>query len=816
MAKVNCYHCGLDVVGARIIAFDGKEFCCNGCRTVYEIFSSNNLGNYYALGDFPGATPSQDESKFDFLDNAAIVSKLLDFEEGQTSIASLNIPHIHCSSCIWILENLSKLQPAISSSQVNFHQKTVRIIFDNSRSSLKAIVFLLCRIGYEPYISLDQYGKSAKTVNRELTYKIAVAFFCFGNIMLLSFPEYFELDEYWLNRYKPFFRTLIFALALPSFVYSASGYYRAAWSAIRSKTLNIEIPIALGLVVMFARSVCDMLLDHGPGFFDSLASLVFFMLLGKMFQSKTYDFLNFERDYKSYFPVAVTRISPGGKEQSVPVYDVSRGDRLLLRNQELIPCDGILMSEAASIDYSFVSGEAIPSDKISGDKVFAGGRQCGATIEISVLEPVSQSYLTQLWDHAVFKQQSQTQTFTDTISRYFTPVLLLVAFAGFGFWIRTDTNTAFNVFTAVLIVACPCALALTGPFTLGNMLRIFGRNRLYLKSADVIEQLWAVDTVVFDKTGTITVAESARISFDGLPLSTDEKHLVSNVLRSSNHPLSRMLYRFLPEPVKMTVSDFCEVTGSGISGTANGRSVRIGSARFAGSHEEDSGLQTTVHLSIDGHHRGRFSFENEYRKDITTLFAGLARRFDIKILSGDKAGERAVLEQLLPAGSEIAFNQNPSQKLEFIRKLQQSGRRVMMVGDGLNDAGALAQADVGIAVSENVNVFSPACDGILDATRLNDLPRFLELSAKAKTVMTVSFVLSLLYNGIGLGFALTGKLEPPVAAVIMPLSTITIVAFVTICGNWFAKRTGVSAIPATGTENQPAMTNVMFYEAAAS
>jgi len=791
MSEQNCFHCGLVIPKNEEINFDEKKFCCTGCKTVYEIFSLNDLTCYYDFEKSPGATPQDIQGKYDFLENEAIISKVLEFNEGNTAIVSLNIPHIHCSSCIWILENLNRLQPGINTSQVNFPEKKVRITFNSETVSLKEIAYLLSSIGYEPYISLENYETGKNKIDRSLTYKLGVAFFCFGNIMLLSFPEYFEIKEFWLDSYKPFFRLLIFLLALPSFLYSASGYYVSAYHSIRTKMLNIDIPIALGIIVMFIRSSYDMLMDHGPGFFDSLASLVFFMLLGKMFQIKTYSFLSFERDFKSYFPIAVTRINSDLSEESVPIYDVLKGNRLLIRNQELIPVDGILISEKAEIDYSFVTGEAVPITKVSGDKVFAGGKQIGKVIEMEVLHSVSQSYLTQLWSNEIFQKKvdQKHKTITDKISRYFTPILLLIAFVGFGYWIFFDANTAFNVFTAVLIVACPCALALTAPFTFGNILRIMGKQKMYLKNALVIEQLAKVDTIVFDKTGTITTNKKSNIEYEGKKLSDQNYELIKNVLRGSNHPLSRMLYDFLPEYGRIKIAEFEEITGKGILAFADNKQVKIGSASFVESSVLDTSEieKTALHIKIDNEYYGKFVFQNQYRDGLEELFKTLSKDYDIKVLSGDNDGEKTNLEAILPQSTELIFNQKPEQKLEFIKKLQEAGKNVMMVGDGLNDAGALAQSNVGISVSENVNVFSPACDAILDAGEFSRLDYFLKLSHKSILIIKMSFILSLLYNVVGLAFAVTGNLLPLVAAIIMPLSTITIVSFVTIMSNYFSK-----------------------------
>ena len=789
MDTKNCFHCGLDIVETEEIIFDDKLFCCTGCKTVYEIFSLNDMTCYYDFEKSPGATPQDINGKYDFLDNESIVSKLLEFEENATAIVSLNIPHIHCSSCIWILENLQRLQKGISASQVNFPEKKVRITYQPEQVSLKEIVYLLSAIGYEPYISLENYEAGSNNVDRSLTYKLGVAFFCFGNIMLLSFPEYFEVKEYWLDQYRGFFRWLIFALSLPSFFYSASSYYVSAYKSIKSQMLNIDIPIALGIIVMFVRSTVDIIMDYGSGFFDSLTGLVFFMLLGKMFQIKTYSFLSFERDFKSYFPIAITRIQ-GNFEESIPVYDIQKGDRLLIRNQELIPVDGILISESAEIDYSFVTGEAIPITKKSGDKIFAGGKQIGKMIEMEVLYSVSQSYLTQLWSNDVFQKnvEQKHKTITDQISRYFTPILLLIAFSGFGYWIFKDVNTAFNVFTAVLIVACPCALALTAPFTFGNILRILGKKKFYLKNALVIEQLAKVDTIVFDKTGTITTNKKSNISFQGNPLSERDVVLIKNVLRASNHPLSRMLYDFLPETQKLKLDHFEEITGKGIQATSDGANIQLGSASFVGCNEETDIQQTSVHITINDTYVGKYVFNNQYREGLSTLFVNLSQRYQLKILSGDNEGEREALERLLPPGTELIFKQKPEQKLEFIKKLQEKGHNVMMVGDGLNDAGALAQSNVGISISENVNVFSPACDAILDASVFDQLDAFMLLSKKAITTIIMSFTISLVYNLVGLLFAVTGNLLPLVAAIIMPLSTITIVSFVTLMSNYYSQK----------------------------
>ncbi len=789
MDKLNCYHCG-DDCGKKPIEFDGKNFCCNGCKTVYDIFSTNDLSYYYDLQSSAGATPNIIEGKYDFLNEASIVEKLLEFNEDKLQIVNLYIPHIHCSSCIWILENLNKLNTNLSSSQVDFPKKTVRIVFNPKLISLKELVLLLTRIGYEPYISLDDYEKGKKRIDRSLIYKLGVAGFAFGNIMFLSFPEYFEVNEFWLDQYKGIFRWLMFTFSLPVVFYAGQDYLISAYKSLRTKILNIDVPIALGILVLFVRSTLEIIFDWGTGFFDSLTGLIFFLLLGKFFQQKTYSFLSFERDYKSYFPIAVTRVTEKNKEETVQVYAIKRGDRLLIRNEELIPVDGILINGRAQIDYSFVTGESEAVFKESGDKIYAGGKQLEGAIEMDVLKSVSQSYLTQLWSNTVFSdnKSSKFQTLTDSIGKRFTWVVLTIAFVTTAFWLYYDSSKAMNVFTAVLIIACPCAIALAAPFTLGNMLRIFGRKKFYLKDTKTIEQLAQIDTAIFDKTGTITTTQKSSATYEGMRLSFEEESLLKNTLRASNHPLSRTLYDLLAAHNIVTLDEYQEHLGQGLEGKKDDDHIKIGSADFVGKALDADSQNTSVHISSNNTYKGRFVFHNHYREGVTSVFKEMDETLDLAILSGDNEGEKTRLERILPKLTPMYFNQKPNDKLDFIKSLQEQGKKVMMVGDGLNDAGALAQSNVGIAISENVNVFSPACDGILDASKFEQLYKYIMASKKAIKIIKLSFLLSFLYNVIGLYFAVTGQLEPVIAAILMPLSSISVVGFTTLATSVIGKK----------------------------
>ncbi|MCF8240591.1 MAG: heavy metal translocating P-type ATPase metal-binding domain-containing protein [Melioribacteraceae bacterium] len=791
-----CYHCGEDCIDD-LIQLDGKLFCCNGCKTVYEILNQNNLCNYYDIEEAPGINKKEDlKRNYDFLEDTETKQRLIDFTDGQTTTVTFFIPQIHCSSCIWVLENLHKLDEGILGSQVNFLSKKLSVRYKEDHTHLKQIVLLLDSIGYQPLLNLDEKpaGKDNQS-NKKLYYKIGVAGFAFGNIMLLSFPEYLSLNAPDIDNIKPVFSILNILLSLPVFFYSSTEYFISAYKGLRKKIVNIDVPISLGIIVLFTRSLFEILTQTGAGYLDSLSGLVFFLLIGKLFQSKTYEALNFERNYKSYFPIAVT-IRKDKKETTKPVSKLNTGDRIIIKNNEIIPADAVLIKGKAAIDYSFVTGESLPVQRSTGDLIYAGGKQTGSAIELEIVKEVNQSYLTQLWKNKAFDKNydNRMDNMVDVVSKYFTFIILAIASISAIAWMPESFSSAMNVFTAILIVACPCALALSTPFTLGNTLRIFGRNKFYVKNTTVIEKLTKIDEIVFDKTGTITESGKSHIKFTGDNLTAAEKSMIKSLVRNSSHPLSQNLFMYLDSEVTDKISNYIEIPGKGISGIVDGVQIKVGSANFVGEtgiDEDDKNLSTKVYLSIDNKQKGFFSIENFYRSGLRSTVEKIKDKFSLSILSGDNDGELEQLKNFFPAESRMLFRQSPHDKLNYIEKLQRNNKSVLMIGDGLNDAGALKISDVGITISDNTNNFSPACDGILEAKSFIRLSDFILFSKTSKKIVIASFVISFLYNVIGLSFAVSGNLSPLVAAILMPLSSISVVVFTTVTTNIFAKVKGL-------------------------
>ncbi len=777
-----CVHCGEDC-GKNPVMWDGKPFCCHGCKTVYQILHEKKLEKYYDIQPMSGIKVEREDvgDKFAYLDNKEIRDKLLDFSDGGISKVTLYVPVIHCASCIWLLENLNTLDPAIIQSYVNFPKKLVTVTFRDDKTSLRKVVELMASIHYVPEINLEQLEKTdSGKGNRDLLLKIGIAGFSLLNVMLYNFPEYLPGGELMSKRFISFFGWMSFILSLPVVFYSANDYYLSAIKGLKHKIINIDVPITLGIFTLFAQSTFDILTGRGIGYLDSLVGLVFFLLVGKWYQSKTYQALSFERNYKSYFPVAVTR-TVDNKEESVPLSKIKEGDLIFIRNNELIPADSKLVKGTGNIDYSFVTGESIPVEKKTGEMIFAGGRQVGSSITLEVIKSVEQSYLTQLWNQEKGQEEEKgLKSTVNKVSEYFTIVVLMIAAAAGAYWLFHNPSMALFAFTSVLIIACPCALALTIPFTFGGTIREFGRKGFYIKNSNVIEDLYHIDTVVFDKTGTITLSHNMKATFVGDKLTVEQKLMIKSLTSHSAHPLSATIKNSIREEGSFEVEDFKEIPAMGISGIVNGKRVNIGSKKFImGTRAaEDKEHSTNVYVFIGEKVAGYFRIENIYRKGLPQVVERLKKRnYNLYVLSGDNDAEKDNLVKIFGPETPLLFHQSPTDKRDFIKKLKEQGKKVLMIGDGLNDAGALMESDAGITVADDIYSFSPACDGIIEAGQFHLLPQFIRFTHKSMDVVKISFTISFLYNVIGMGFAVTGSLSPLIAAVLMPISSVSVVAF---------------------------------------
>lgn len=771
ISPVLCSHCGEECITSGIQS-DGKSFCCEGCKLVYGIINQSGLCTYYDLNKMPGITQRVKvrKDKFAFLDDESIAARLISFRDENQTHVIFYLPQMHCSSCLYLLENLRRLNESVLSSSVNFTRKEVTVIFLHNETMLRKIAELLTAIGYEPYISLNDLSEKRPSLDKSLLYQLGIAGFCFGNIMMLSFPEYLGVDTS-DEGLRSIFRWANLLLSLPVFFYSALPFYRSSWKSLKHRFLNIDAPIALAIIITFVRSITEVLSGTGGGYFDSMSGIVFFMLVGRVLQDRTYRQLSFERDYRSYFPIAVSVVKEE-KETPTLLPEVKVNDTLLIHHEELIPADGILTRGKAFIDYSFVTGESLPVRRDIGEMVYAGGKQTGGNIEVLVVKEVTQSYLTGLWNRND-RHEEKGQSFVHRVSKYFTIAVFAIALVTAVYWQIHDPAKIWPAVTAIFIIACPCALLLSNSFTNGHILRILGLNRFYLRKAGIIEDISRVTHLVFDKTGTLTDPEKQNMTYEGMPLSDVQQSQVAALASCSNHPLSRAIAKYWGVPGGIAVQDFKEKPGEGTEGYINDVHVSIGAQTSDFLLSQKTG--TVVYISIQRETVGCFRFSNYYRPFVPALLKTLRKYYPLSVISGDNASEAENLRQLAGKKSVLLFNQQPDQKLDYIKQLQQKGERVMMIGDGLNDAGALQQSDTGIAVSGQVNNFTPASDGIIGAENLGFLGRFIRLCRINRKIVIGSFVISIIYNIIGLYFAVQGTLSPLIAAILMPSSSLSIV-----------------------------------------
>lgn len=787
-----CYHCG-DLCDVETVVFDDKAFCCHGCKSVFELLQSCNLDGYYKYADNPGIkqlkAPAQGE--YAYLEDADIIQKIISFSNDSIVKVKFNLPAMHCASCIWLLENFRKLVPGVIESRVNFIKRDVYFTYDPSLLTLRHLVEQLAAIGYPPELKLDNVSKKNTTsTNKRLIYQIGIAGFCFGNIMLLSFPDYIAGADGVAFKYRSFFGYVSFLLALPVLLYSASDYLRSGWRAVTTREINMDVPISLGILALFFRSSFEIFFEGGGGYMDSLAALLFFLLIGKWIQHKTYDSLSFERDYKSYFPIAV-QVLDGDNERPTGIENLKTGDRFRVRSGELVPADAILIEGIASLDYSFVSGESDQVSAAEGSKIYAGGRQMGASLVLEVLKPVDQSYLTSLWNSGTAdKAEHKLELLADRVGKRFTYAVVFIAIATGVFWLVRDPSIILNAVSAVLIVACPCALALSFPFAFGNAVRLMGRQGLYLKNGQALAKMAEVDTIVFDKTGTLTRKGEADVTYSGEELSQWETEIFAAMVAQSGHPLSRYISRHLAQASADVAFDaFQEIPGAGLEAELAGMVYKLGSASFTGADDESKNeLFSRVFISIDHEVCGSFKVDKTYHQGLESLIANVKQDFNLYLVSGDGDGERKRMEQIFNQKEGLYFNQSPHDKKEFIAGLRKTGQITAMIGDGLNDSGALLESDFGVSVADDVFRFAPASDAILSSYSFNHFNDFFKFSKSTLNVVKASFVFSFLYNGIGILFAVQGILTPVVAAILMPLSSVTVVLFVTFGTNIFYRK----------------------------
>jgi len=593
------------------------------------------------------------------------------------------------------------------------------------------------------------------------------------------------------------FGYLNLAFAIPTLFYSASDYFKSAWFSLKQKRLNLDVPLALGIFIIFLRTAFEVLTQTGPGFADTLCSLVFFILIGKWVQQRTYYHISFERDYRSYFPVAVTRITEN-KDEPVQLADLQIGDRILVRNNEIIPADAILLRGQAAVDFSFVTGESRTVEKTLGEIIYAGGRQVGEAIELEVVKPVSQSYLTKLWNNESFKHyEKQFDTFIGFISKYFTIGLVSIALVSCAFWLfGGDSMRAWGAFTAVLIIACPCALGLATPTAIMVGVGKGAEQGILIKDAESLELAKNINSIILDKTGTITQGKPQVTGIQWLDNKYEAQNILVSIEKQSEHPLADAVVKYFDETPSTELTHFESITGKGAKAQYKEETYYVGNKKLL--QENNISIAPKLQEYAD-------SWANEYKTVIwfassTQALAVLAIADKIKdtsvqaikeiqnmgievyMLTGDnEATAKAIASQtgIQHYKAEVL----PQDKADFVKNLQQQGRVVAMVGDGINDSTALATADVSIAMGKGSDIAMDVAKMTIISSDLTKIPQAIRLSRQTVATIKQNLFWAFIYNLIGIPIAagllypINGfLLNPMIAGAAMALSSVSVVS----------------------------------------
>ena len=691
---------------------------------------------------------------------------------------------MHCASCVWLLEQLWRFDAGVSRTEVDLQRRTLQVDYRPDATSVRRIAQQLAMLGYEPVMDGEPAAGAVPAARRRLYQQIGVAGFAFGNIMLFSIPRYANGTRL-ADGFQALFDGLNLALALPVLLFSAADYFRTGWQAVGARTIAIEVPVALGLTVLFLRSAADIAGGRGPGFLDSFAGLVFFLLLGRLFQLKAFDRLAFDRSFRSFLPLAVHVERAGGLEV-VPVGKLRPGDRLVLRRREIVPADARVLDADAAVDYRFLTGEETPVVVHAGERVRAGGRAACA-MRVCVLREVSESELAGYWAHPLFgaHKHGWLAEAGSRFGAWFTVAAVgLAAIGALAWW--PDAAASANVATAVLIVACPCALTLAAPITLGSAMGVLGRRGLYLKEAGVVLDLSRIDTVVFDKTGTLTtgrqleVVERAGLSDRGWVL---VRRLALESV-ASGQPRDRNCSR------RRRRCGRADPIAPEAGGHSRDSRRRRGRRRRRPPRRNRLGLvHRRCHAAPRGpsgpHLRGRRRGGRlGTPRGLSAAGArgaaeALSRIYRLLLVSGDAGSEWDALgapvrpPDVLPA---VARGQAGVRRPTNADR----GRRVLMVGDGLNDAGALSggrRRDRGLATTRRA--WCRPATRVIGGDRLADLPAFCASRAAPGTSSSLASLCRSATTSIGLTFALSGALTPLASAILMPVSSLTVVAIST-------------------------------------
>jgi Cu+-exporting ATPase len=771
--NIVCFHCGNPCTEV-IAEVDGHQFCCHGCLGVYELLRTHDACTYYDFVE--GASRPQQKPQSDRYVGFDVAQNEQHVPAGSSrATIEFRIPEMHCAGCVWLLERLHRFDQGVCSSRVNLVQKTVTVVYDASITRPSSLARLLDSLGYAPNIEVQTSdSQRSDTDSRTLYVRLGIAGFAAGNVMMVGLAHYVAGPQGLDPTVDAVLRVIEVGLSIPVLTFCASPWFRSAWGSLRRGVVNLDVPVAVGIFVLFTRSIVDILLGRSEGFLDSFTGLVFFLLIGRLFQQRAIAAIDFERSMQSFFPLSATRIDRENQE-FVRIDDLAQGDTVLVRNGEVVPADAVLLHSVGVVDYSYLTGESEPIECSPGTMIYAGGRVMGRSLKLAVVKPSKNSYMASLWSRRDIHMDRTT--FDRSRERFglaFTVTTFIIAGTAALAWLP-DMEMAITAFTSVLIIACPCALTLAMPITYSTALGLLATKGIFLKNTSTLSELQEVTKIFFDKTGTL--ARPRHAEFNGIPIRSSLLKAFGALAQQSTHPLSRAIGEEMPA-TDCVVTNVEEIPGVGVSCRYGDDTLSLTAQIDDGSHEMfPRESETAMHTvaRVNGRIIGQFTMQQKLRTGVDRMILNLRMRgIQLGVLTGDSTGGHRILEPMFDS-NEIHCGVRPDGKVQLIQAAIGNGEHVMMVGDGLNDIAAMSAANVSIAVSSGVNRIVPACDVMVDERQVPFLDRLMLYALQQRRVVQVALWFTMLYNALGVYLAVQGMLTPVVTAIMMPLSSLAVI-----------------------------------------
>ncbi len=781
-AALHCYHCDLPVMPGEIYRseIDGAErlFCCPACRLVAETIVAGGLGLYYRQRTEAGNRPA-DEADYSAFDDPRLLARCSRIEDDGEHSATLLIGGMHCAACSWLLERQLQRLPGVRSIHINLESQRAWLRWDPTQSSLRQACEAIAGLGYEPQPDTpDQAAALRQREDRAMLRRVGIAGIGMMQVGMLSVALYIAGPDGMSPAYRDWLRGFSLLLATPVVLYSAQPFFSGAWRGLRRLQPGMDVPVALAIGLAFIASIWATLRGTGEVYFDSVTMFTFLLLGGRYLELRARHYGGrIASDLGSLLPAAVWRQQDDGQVESVPLLGVAAGDLLLVKPGQVVPADGIIAEGSPQISEAALTGEFEPVLRQPGDSVTAGtgNGDVPFLLRVTATGPDLRIHaLAALMARAGSERPGPGAVMVDRVGRWFVVGILIIAAAVFSSWWQIAPEHAFWVMLSVLVVSCPCALALAAPTALASATRALRSRGLLVTRAAVWEQLAQVSDVIFDKTGTLTRGEPRieEVIVVGALDAGQALEVAAALEATTEHPLARAF----PEPGRLARNTRIE-PGQGIEGEVDGCRYRIGRPGFAwpsASLEMPATPGQWLLLADEQTPIAWFRLGDPLRDDAARAVARLRRHgLRLHLVSGDPSPLTRQLGQQLHFDA-IEAGASPEHKLHILRELQSGGRRVLMVGDGLNDLPVLAGADVSVAMTGAPDLAKTRADAVMLSPRLDNLNLLLNHAARTRRIMRQNFAWALGYNSIGIPLAAMGLVPPWLAAIGMSASSLLV------------------------------------------